>query len=68
MKMADILLTLDLRDINKGRPTGNKMDKLTKKAIFFHLYLMRIHFHMLKLLVTRGLSTWIVKFSKHSFK
>ncbi len=65
--MADNLLSLSFEDVSytNNLNSGKRMVRVTKKEMLFHLYLMRIHFHMTKLLVVRGLSAWVVKFSKH---
>ena len=42
-----------------------KMQNLLKREVTFHLQLMRIRFHLLKLLISRGVTLWVVKFSKH---
>jgi len=42
-----------------------KMRNLLRREMTFHLQLMRIRFHLLKLLISRGVTLWVVKFSKH---
>jgi hypothetical protein len=42
-----------------------KMRHLLRREMTFHLQLMRIRFHLLKLLISRGVTLWVVKFSKH---
>ena len=42
-----------------------KMRNLLRRGMTFHLQLMRIRFHLLKLLISREVTLWVVKFSKH---
>ena len=41
------------------------MRNFSRRELTFYLQLMRIRFNLLKLLISRGVTLWVVKFSKH---
>ena len=41
------------------------MIKHTKKELLFHIHLMKVRFRVLKLLVTRGVTSRVVRILQH---